>query len=972
MAMPAAALDPARTLAEFVRNSWSTDSGLPHSTVRNLVQTRDGYLWLATHEGLVRFDGRQFRVFNEGNTSALRGTGISTLQLANDGGLWIGLRDGGVSRLRDGVFSAVVSPTGIPNGTVTQLRETPNGVLWVGTSGNGVGHVDLKAQGSGKRFSIADGLPHYTVQSLDVLEDGRVLVGTARGMVVFRDFAIVKDAAFSVFANAPIGVTHRDAMRRLWVSVNRKGLYMADPLAASPEWSFHGKDDGVPDLIRSINVDRDGAVWMGGVEGLVRMPVGMPPPGSRARRGARRDVELMTARNGLSSNHVRDIFEDAEGNIWVGTEGGLDRFRDGLISMWDAARGLTEDFSRTVIEARDGSVWVGTANGLFQMRDGSFKRYDESHGLASSAVLALAEDADGELWVGTNAGGVHVFRGGRFVNKGPRWGADSSPVRAILATRSGELWVGSATGLFAVNRETDAMRPIRKGDQSSPDQILTLHEARDGSIWVGTRDGLHVYRNGTLVNEGKRRGIETGVFSVIDDGENTYLATSRGIIGISGNKVVSIGNEKGLPSRVYFRLVLGDDNTLWGCGNAGIMKVRRAELRAVMKDTLSRVSPVFFDRADGMASAQCNGGSQPAGWRMKDGRILFPTARGVAVFDPNRNQRQNPRPPPVHLTQVRVDGESLEDWRSVALSPGTRRIEFSYVGLSFVDIERVRYRYRMEGFDAGWVDAGREQRATYTNLPAGNYRFQVIAANNDGVWNDIGASVTIEQRPSLFQTWWVRLALLLLLLFVLFMAYRLRIRSLDRQSYRLQSLVEARTQELAKAMDQLDHMAHADGLTGLANRRRLDEYLAGAWAANTAQERPLALLVIDVDHFKRYNDQYGHLAGDELLKQLAAVLKQCLRRSEDLVARYGGEEFMVVLPGAELEVARTLAESMRATVAANIPGVTISVGVASARGVPGAAPAELVAEADAALYRAKNGGRNRVEVAPTAQPPADE
>jgi diguanylate cyclase (GGDEF)-like protein len=965
--MPGHALDPARPLHEYVRVNWSVENGLPQSTVRAVVQTADGYLWLATHEGLTRFDGRQFRVYNEGNAPHLRGTGVSALLPATDGGLWIGLRDGGVVKLtRTGDFSALDVADGIPRGTVMLMREDGKGGLWVATSGAGVGYVSPRGNPGSKIFTTENGLPHNSVQAIEVV-DGALYVGTARGMTRIANLVVEDDDITARYARASIGAIHRDRDNRFWVGVTREGLAMRES-KASP-WRTWGKRDGIPDQLTRVLVDRDGLVWVGTLEGLYAIALSMPRDVSAAAANRAGTVRAMTVKNGLTSNYVRDVMEDAEGNLWVGTEGGLDRLRDGAISMWDATRGLTEEFARTVMEARDGTIWVGTSNGLFRMKDGTFTRYSARDGLVSDAVLSLAEDRDGTLWVGTNAGGVHALRGpggGRFVNEGPKWGTEAAPIRAILFAKNGDIWIGTATGLIRVDAATGKAISIGGRGTTATDQMLSIMEDASGRIWLGTRAGLLVFENNQLSDIWKKRGADSAIFSMLPDRDRIWIASGRGLLSIAGDKLLRVGNEQGMPARAYFKLLEGAGDTLWACGNSGMVKLNKSALTAVVEGGASQVVPRFFDRGDGMGSTQCNGGSQPAGWSTRDGRVLFPTARGVAVFDASRALRRNPRPPPVHITSVAVEGEPMSTWENITLPPGSRRIEIGFVGLSYVDADRVRYRYRMEGFDQDWIERPARatlERATYTNLPPGRYRFQVIAANNDGVWNEEGAVIPIEKRPLLIETWWLRLGLLLLLLVALGFAYRLRVRALARQSHRLQSLVEARTQELADAMGKLDHMAHADGLTGIANRRRLDEYLAGTWAANSAQQRPLAVLLIDVDHFKRYNDERGHLEGDELLKKLAGILQNCLRRSEDLVARYGGEEFMVVLPGADTDIARSLGESMRAAVEWGMPGVTISVGVASARGQRGSDPASVVAAADAALYRAKDLGRNRVEVA---------
>ena len=935
------ALDPSRSLLEHARVAWSVDSGLPQSTVSAIVQSTDGYLWLATHEGLARFDGRRFFVYNEVNAPALRGSGISALLGANDGGLWIGLRDGGVVRYAKGTFSSVVS-AGIPVGPITSLSVDSAARLWVGSSAGGVGYV---AGTEGRVFTVKDALPHDSVQAIEALPDDQIYVGTASGVAVFRGGSMVAQTLPSEFSGSAIGALRLDRFGRLWIGVAKRGLFVNEKGA----WRRFAPADGSFDQVNKVMVDRDGLVWVASVAGLSRINEGR--------------IETLTARDGLSANYVRALLEDTEGSLWVGTEGGLERFRDGNISVWEATRGLSEEFTRAVLEDSHGDIWVGTANGLFRARAGKFQRFAVADGLVNAAVLSLAEDAEGTLWVGTNLGGLHYREGERFVNIGAKTGRGSSSVRAILPTRAGHLWVGTATGLVRFDQQgRGEVKSFSASAGIKNDQILSLYEDKKGQIWVGTRVGVYVVKDGVASDTWRERGITGAVFAALADGDNLLLATGRGLVALKGDAVIPIGVEQGLPNRSYFQLLNGDAKNLWTCSNAGMVRIPLDELRAVINGTGVRLAPQFFDRADGMATAQCNGGSAPAGWKARDGRVLFPTAKGVAIFDPKRALRRNALPPPVHITGVAIDNDALAIFDNVLMPRAARRIEISYVGLSFADADRVRYRYRLEGFDGDWNEAGREQTAAYTNLPSGQYRFRVIAANHDGVWGEEGESINIVQVAALHERWWFRLFALALLLLLIGGAFLYRVRAFRRQSARLQVLVDERTHELATAIQRLDMMAHLDGLTAIANRRRLDDYLPSVWAICRDQQRPLAVLMIDVDFFKRYNDTHGHLAGDEVLKSMAQLLHASLHRTEDLLARYGGEEFIAVLPGADVTVARLAAEGMRKAVEASPLGITVSIGVHSQLPSANHTPTDFIAAADSALYAAKHGGRNRVNV----------
>jgi diguanylate cyclase (GGDEF)-like protein len=995
------ALNPNKSLREYVHLSWSVDKGLPQSTVRAIAQTSDGYIWLATHEGLIRFDGRQFFTYNEANAPALTGNGISALLATRDGTLWVGLRDGGVVRHVNSAFTLLAAKSGIPTGTINSLRLDGSNHLWIGSNSGGVGIVDL-VNNTGRVVTVSDGLPSSAISAIEVTDKTSVYVGTSRGLSLFENRKLISKAASNTalngLATASITAITQDRRGQIWVSAKQKGLYVKNKTdEGNQAWQLVKQDKhtvGISDQITRLLVDSDDALWIGSLDGLHRL---RKPKNSDSAP----TIETLNAKDGLSSNDVRDLIEDAEGNIWVGTEGGLDRYRDGLISMWDNARGITEEFSRTVMEDRRGNIWVGTADGLFRFNaDGSeVKRFDRQDGLISTAILSMAESSDGTLWIGTNLGGLYKIDtsdNNRLINMSTQFGLDSGHIRVILPSRDGALWIGSANGLVRI---IDTLTNNARVDVISTDattrieQVLSIYEDSKADVWIGTRNGLYIYRDNRLSRFTptlNAQSFSNAVYAILETTNGMLLTTGRGLMVIQADKARLIGSQQGLPNRVYFRILDGDANSYWLCGNQGMVRLAKAELNAVLADpdSVLKINPQMIDRADGMTTNQCNGGSQPAGWRTRDGRIMFPTARGVAVFDPEQIVSPNYRPPPVHIVSITVDNKTVASNKMVILPSGQHRLEFSFVALSFVDTARIRYRYRLEGFDNAWVDAGGEPVATYTNIPAGEYRFHVIAANNDGVWNEIGTSVAILQKASITQTPLFRVIVGIIVLLLLISIYLARTKRLAIRARQLERLVETRTidleaQRLALEVANLDKaalldkiqaqsqafeaLAKEDSLTGLANRRELDIALNREWQRVARSRAPLAVIITDIDYFKQVNDQYSHAVGDAVIRQFAQLLIEN-RRQIDIIARYGGEEFVLLLPDTNLEAGIHLAERLREridnfawhTIAEGLH-VTASFGVAEASQIPTEANAErLVMAADANLYQAKARGRNCV------------
>ncbi len=398
----------------------------------------------------------------------------------------------------------------------------------------------------------------------------------------------------------------------------------------------------------------------------------------------------------------------------------------------------------------------------------------------------------------------------------------------------------------------------------------------------------------------------------------------------------------------------------------------KKELNDLAEGKRSSVSSVSYGTGDGMRVAECNGHGQPAGWKRRDGTLWFPTPRGVVRVDP-KEILLNDKVPPVVIDEVAFDKRPYSAVREVVAPPGDGEIEIHYTGLSLLEPEEVRFKYRLVGFDRDWVDAGTRRVAYYTNIPPDRYRFEVIAANNDGVWNLTGAALEFELRPHFYQARWFHVLLVFSLGALVYGAYQARIRQMATRERLLASLVKDRTRELEQANQMLARFSYLDAVTGIANRRNFDDGMDLEWRRLLREGGPLSLVMVDIDHFKEYNDTYGHQKGDECLKAVAQTLRLALHRPGDLCARYGGEEFGVILPGTDATGAFGVAEGLRRSIeelavphggSAVAPVVTISVGVATVQPQEGGSGAVLIQAADQALYESKRTGRNRASAAP--------
>ncbi len=755
----ARALDPSKSIAQYGLDAWATRDGLPQNSVAALLQTRNGYLWMGTEEGLVRFDGVRFTVFSTRNTPAFRQNRIEALAEGSDGSLWIGTVDG-LLRKRGDEFTSYGVADGLPNETILALLADPDGSLWIGTQRGGL--ACWKDERFVSVLSREQGLPSDMVTALARSRDGSLWVGTDDGLACVREGRIVSRTTTSdgLPANRVNDVVEgRDG--EIWAATSG-GLALLSRgrvtvVTKSKEFSS----------INALCLDRGGTLWTGTSRGLSRVRGGAVQPFGGA-GGPPHGVVVVC------------LLEDHEGNLWIGTDGdGLLRLRDAPIVTYGKRDGLTKDYVYAVLEDPHGIVWVGTrGGGLGRLRDGDVSVLTTREGLPHDVVSALAQGRDGALWVGTAGGGIARLKDGRVRVYAKKDGLSSNLIRVLLEDRHGALWIGTSGG--GLDRlEQGRVTSFSEADGLAGDTVVDLCESRDGSLWVGTTTGISRFQDGTFTSFGEKEGLSYAVRALKADPDGTlWIGTSGGgLFRMRGGRLSSVTARQGLYDDVVFAILDDGAGNLWMSCNRGIFRVARQELEDFFAGKRSAVTSAAYGEADGMKSAECNGGFQPSAWRGRDGRLWFATIRGVAVVDP-KAIRVNREPPPVVLERIIVDGRNLGATAGQPFPPGSRSIELDYAGLSFVSSERMRFKYRLEGVDSDWVDAGQRRTAYYTKLSPGRYVFRVIASNSDGVWNETGASLPFSVRPFFWQTLWFYALCAAFVLLVAAAAFQFRVRSL--------------------------------------------------------------------------------------------------------------------------------------------------------------------------------------------------
>jgi ligand-binding sensor domain-containing protein len=721
----AAALDPSRSLAQYVHERYTEAQGFPMASVNALLPGRGGVLWIGTDEGLVRFDGARFVTYDRHSQPAMTSTIILSIAERADGSLWLGTEDG-LLELAGDVVRAPVLLRPLPSKSVWALLQD-GGTLWVGTN---AGLVRLAGDRPDLVPHAAD-LPPIKVKALLRGRDGTIWVGHETGLARLDGGRLVRGPAELDGTR----VTGLDDDRRgaLWVTTLGSGVVRVHGARVE----VFGPARGVPMDTRGVRGDERGDVWVGTEVGLVRLR------GDHFESSSPADVDT----------RVWTLAGDAEGNLWVGTESsGLERYWDGDFIPFGAAEGLHGEFSLAVLQDRRDDVWVATYGGVSRLPGGRLTRPEVV--VEGNHPLALHEDRKGDLWIGTDGKGLGRVRAGEVT-----WiatGAKPLSIDAIQDDADGSLWLGAYDGLYRLH--DGALELVRDGLPEGV-RVLSLGLDPGGSLWVGleTHGAYHrLDAHFEPVTGGPPRDRDVTDFHFDPDGTVWIGTLGAGLWRGRRDGWAGFGLAQGLAEDVVWRILDDSQGFLWLPSNRGVQRVARTELEAVASGQTDRVLPHTFGTADGMRTRECNGATSPAGWRGRDGRLWFVTAKGLAVVDPTRLVVR--APPSVMIDGVVVDGGRLPAPDRLILPAGTERLQVEFTAPTFIAPGALRFRYRLVGHDRSWLDAGATRQAHYTTLAPGVYHLQVQARAGNGPWS-VAAVLPVVQRAFIYQTWWFLLAL---------------------------------------------------------------------------------------------------------------------------------------------------------------------------------------------------------------------
>jgi ligand-binding sensor domain-containing protein/signal transduction histidine kinase len=747
----------------YSRRVWQSADGLPEDFAQSLARTRDGYLWIGTSGGLVRFDGVRFTVFNRENQPAFRDDSFYALFVAKDGTLWGGTEGGGLVRYQHGAFRIFGAAAGLTNGFVRAIFEDRQRNLWVGTD-RGLFRLQQEML---TRVDGTGGIPQISVHAICEDHAGRLLVGGS-GLLILGGQAVTYFTSSETLADNSIRTIRQTSDGALWIGTI-SGLRRF-------EHGINGDPFKTPKLINGVNISvllesRRGELWIGTY-------------GQGLKRFLADRIDSYAAPAALPHNNVLALFDDGEDDIWVGTQGGLLRLSPSAAATITTADGVPQSINtiyqdprgslfvaalngrlfqvsrqtlvpvslpastralpiRNVFRDSSGTLWMGTdGQGVVRFSETSTERYTMKQGLVNDFVRAFCEDREGNLWIGTD-GGLSRFSNGSFQNFNTETGLAYGSIRLLFLDRSGNLWIGTDGGLSRFRAGVFVANPLL--ERLRGQKIWALHEDSTGGLWIGTPGA--------------------GLF-LLKDGRLAQFTT-----------------EQGLPSNKIHFIAEDARAQLWMSGPSGIVTVARRELEALSTNPLTKPTAKLavrvYGTSEGLSTNQMNGGVQPAGALTPEGELWFPSTKGAVHIEPDGSGTSSPAP--VLIEQVLADDREALFSTGLKLAPGKGKLEIHYTAIRLRSPESIRFKYWMEDFDPAWTEAGQRRIAYYTNLPTGNYRFHVVAYEINNPRNAAEQVLGIQWQPHFYQTAWFLAFCALVALSGVWGAYRLHVRNLRQR-----------------------------------------------------------------------------------------------------------------------------------------------------------------------------------------------
>ncbi|MBX2820882.1 MAG: response regulator [Rhodothermaceae bacterium] len=779
--------------SDYILDHWQAEDGLPHSAITSITQSQDGYLWMGTGSGLVRFDGLRFINVFKDKAPHLVDSYVWSIIEDDSGVLWIGTSNG-LSKYEDQRFKTFSIDEGLPNNFVRTLLKDDSGRLWVGTYGGGICVFNIQSE-TCEQVAGHEGVTDLFVNVIVQDRHGIIWVGTDTGLLRWED-GTWREVENETGVREQVKALIEDKDGRLWVGTS-KGVFIHSEEDQPEAIKVSGFES--VQAVRSFFEDRDGYLWIGTESGgLFRYKDG--------------EQVQFDAEAGLAHNYIWNVFQDLEGSLWIGTNGGgLNRLKIGRVQVYGVAEGLPDNSVNTLLEDGTGAFWFGTSNGLARLEGNTITRYTEEDGLANDRVFSLAEDQQGDLWIGTNGGGLSRLRNGTFQNWTTEDGLLSDVIFSTYVDSKGVLWVGTTRGLNQINQGEITSYTVEDGLPKG--FAVVIKEGLHDDLWIGTDAGLAHFREGVFSVYTTEDGLPSDAIRALffDSKGTLWIGTRGGLSRMVNGAFQSFTTEQGLPDNVVYHIDIDDAGHLWiNTSRSGILRIPVAQFDELVTGTRASISPLMLGRSDGMRSIEGVGGFQPAGLKDNAGHLWFLTHGGAVVVEPEKIT-PDPFSMPIHIEEIVADSVSLSAVDgSVTVPYNTNRLRIRYTGLSFLEPNRIVFRHQLEGLERDWnyesSDDGFLRTREFTRLSPGTYTFRVSGANRDGIWSANEATLRFIVPPPWWRTSWAFLGYVLALCLGVYGIVRWRVIALEMRNKALEKLIAERTHQVSQQARRLEEL----------------------------------------------------------------------------------------------------------------------------------------------------------------------
>lgn len=810
--------------------NWTLEDGLPVNTVGRVTQDSLGYLWISTYDGLVRFDGLEFEIFNYSNTPAMPHNRTTIIYLQGKDRMWIALEYGGVLLKENGEFKHFGNQTNFTDSDLTQIHESSDSrMFFITHSGvyvyNGEQfamfyNIDNPEQNQvhsiyedvDKSIWVAtnDGLLQFTPtgdllaeydrssaqQNNRILEvirtnDGVITVGTDDGVYELQGEELIQPQKFAITAGYPIYDIYHDQNKTLFFS---SGAVFYNSNGTISNLQPNHLELG--EVYREVYTDSQGKFWLIGTSGSL----------SLFEDGK---IRPFTEIPDLSDYYFNSIFEDREGNLWFGTSGnGLIAVSKSKVQNLGTPEGLSGDNILAMLEDSKGRYWIGTrGDGLNLIEDDTITHYDVTNGAATNIVQSIGEDSTGNIWFGHHQKGLDKVTPNGLEHFTPGNNVEINDIRSIYTHSNGEMWLGTYGGLIKFDPITSDHVIYDKDDGLTGVKIRYVTEAPDGALWTGSLDGgVSRFHEGTFTNYTIKNGLSSNNIRSIyideyDPGTVWIGSENNGLNRLKDGEIKYINMEDGLPDHIIHWISQDEDGWLWMSSNRGVFKIKKSELNAYLDNESDIFTLLHYGRAEGMRNPEGNGSVQEAGLRTRNGDFWFSTQEGVAIFSQDQNDSQA-FPPTVLINSITAGGNSYTS-DEVVIDEGYKSFTINFHALTFPSSEKARFRYRLNGVDDSWNEISDQRSASYNDIPAGDYTFEVIAANNNGVWSEKPATAAITVQPYFYEQPWFFILVLALITAGYFGSTQIRYRYLLNKQRKLETIIQEQTAELRQERNDL-------------------------------------------------------------------------------------------------------------------------------------------------------------------------